>query len=258
MKILVIIVNYKDELNLRACLTSLDPDLDICVVDNSGQRTRKLEVDEFKNVKVISTGKNVGFAAGVNVVLRFARGKLKYDWVWLLNPDCIVNGGLKEFMENYADKYDIFAPVIYDTKGKIWFAGGKINRWTGECCHKINEVDWVSGCSMFISKKVFDAIGFFDEKFFLFYEDVDFCLRAKASGFRVGVIGKDNLEDEEELERLKVIHNVSQSVKNLKDKYAIEMKSKFYLLKKHGEYFYPTAGLISWMRMVKHRMSSRR
>jgi len=253
MKILVIIVSYKDEENLRECIGGLKPfGFDVYVHDNS-----------FRNL---------GFAGGVNAALRLAslaQGKLKYDWIWLLNPDCIVSvkGKLGEFKGIYgSDKgigdveYDIFSPVVYDTEGKIWFAGGKINVFTGECEHiKISnsknskerkgdrgwDTGWVSGCSMFIKPRVFENIGLFDEKFFLFYEDVDFCLRARQAGFRIGVV---------ELDGLRMTHKVSPSVNKLSNKYEIEMKSKFYLLKKHRSYFYPTAHLISRIRYLKHKL----
>jgi hypothetical protein len=252
MKILVIIVSYKDKGNLRECLRSLKSlGLDVYVHDNSRN--------------------NLGFAAGVNAALHFAQSKQKYDWVWLLNPDCTVQvkGKLDEFIRVYGNKYDIFSPVVYDEHGKIWFAGGKINKWTGECTHsptinkkqltlnkiqeKINKykdikswgTEWVSGCSMFVKPAVFEKIGFFDERFFLFYEDVDFCLRARSADFRIGTI-PDNL---------RVIHKVSQSVNKLPNKYTVEIKSKFYLLKKHWRYFFPTAYLISKLRYYKHKLN---
>lgn len=272
MKILVIIVSYKDERNLKECLASLDSCRSLPRTAMRGGNDK----DIFDIYVHDNSSNNLGFAGGVNVALRFAQGKLRYDWIWLLNPDCTaeVKGILEDFIGFYGKKFDVWSPVVYDARGEIWFAGGKINRVTGECKHvreyrgnKGNkgdgsietswETEWVSGCSMFIKPRVFEKIGFFDEKFFLFYEDVDFCLRARAAGFKIGVAGIGGIGGIGGLGGLgspRVIHKVSQSVNKLPNKYEIEMKSKFYLLKKHGDCFFPTAHLISKLRYLKHKL----
>ena len=85
-----------------------------------------------------------------------------------------------------------------EEQGKvIWYAGGKIDWKNVYCSHRgVDEVDqgqygrqeetdFVSGCCMMIRKEVFEKIGLLDKKYFLYLEDVDFCIRAKRAGFRV-------------------------------------------------------------------------
>jgi len=260
MKILVIIIAYDDMEALKQCITSLLKtgfNLKIVIVDNFG------DLPDYEKYEMIKPVRNLGFAGGVNFGIKSAgrHGGLplqQYDWVWILNPDTEVKikGILGEIKGIFGgmDKYDIFSPVIYDKKGEIWFAGGKINKWTGECTHKDKnkETAWVSGCSMFVRPKVFEKIGLFDEKFFLFYEDVDFCLRAKTAGFKIGILDEKDLG-------MRIVHNVSKSVNNLKstEKYKIESESKLYFLKKHWREFYPSAFLISWARGTKHKIELR-
>lgn len=267
MNVLIIIVAYKSNSSLKECLKSLSNlnlNFNIIIVDNFGD----VEVD--KKYQVIKPGKNLGFAGGINKALKSEGATLQqYDLIWLLNPDTAVKK-IRTGKNSLFSKYDIFSPVIYDDKGKIWFAGGKLNKITGEPgiiddknenirideytnleskveSSNKNAIDWVSGCSMFVKPKVFEKIGYFDEKFFLFWEDVDFCLRAKKAGFKIGIIAEKDLG-------FRVIHKISQSVSNLKNKYEIERKSKLYFLKKHWKELYPTAIIISWLRMMKNRL----
>jgi GT2 family glycosyltransferase len=81
----------------------------------------------------------------------------------------------------------IFSPLIYNRENNIWFAGGKINWLRMKAVHENNlkerklpfGTDYVSGCAMLVKKEVFKKIGLLSEDYFLYYEDSDFCARAK-------------------------------------------------------------------------------
>ncbi len=264
MKLLVVIVNYGDDRNLKECLGSLSQlaplfggktTIDVFVVNNG---RNELKITNYKlRIKIIKTHRNLGFAAGVNRGLKMKNVK-EYDWVWVLNPDTIIQN--KEFTNleftnlDLNSGFDVWSPVIYQSDGRVWFAGGKLDKITGEPIIIRKEVEndgdctWVSGCSMFVRPAVFAKIGLFDEKFFLFYEDVDFCLRAKKAGFKVGIVRDIPFY---------VMHKVSQSVRKIdgKEKYAIESKSKNYLIRKHWKFFWPTAKVISRIRSEKHKLT---
>ncbi|MCJ7790062.1 MAG: glycosyltransferase family 2 protein [Candidatus Atribacteria bacterium] len=146
----------------------------------------------------IQTGENLGCAGGNNVGTRYSLTH-KYDYILFLNNDTIVSSDfLKPLVEVCIQSQNIgmVGPKIYyyafpDT---IHSAGGRINLWLGKSCHigilekdigqynKKCSVDFLTGCALLVSKKVCDTVGLFDENFFLYFEDVDWCLRTRLSG----------------------------------------------------------------------------
>lgn len=274
MKILIIIVTFNSDQFLSRCLNGLKifkDNADI-VISNNGEKVKNDIIPSGLNVEILNNIKNIGFAAGVNSAIKSKNISI-YNWIWILNPDTeivkcennpIIFFNLQEKLIFKGEKSqyfpDIWSPVIYDAKDKIWFSGGKINLWTGECSHETNSArrkdnqsfrqsKWVSGCSMFVKPEVFKKIGNFDEQFFLFYEDVDFCVRARDAGYIVGVIFCRELG-------FKIIHHISSLVKNIKtkQKYSIEQKSKWHFFKKHWFKFSPSVFAISWLRNIKHNI----
>lgn len=133
--------------------------------------------------------KNIGFAAAVNVGIKKALAQ-GADKILLVNPD------IKIINVDFRDG-DIVAPVLkFKREGKwIYDYGGKVNWLIGRTTHLENskyeirnsKIDYVSGACMMIDKKVFAKIGYFDERFFMYFEDVDFCHRATKAGFYVEV-----------------------------------------------------------------------
>ncbi len=150
-------------------------------------------------IQVIETGCNLGFAGGNNAGIRHALDT-GADYVLLLNNDTTVATDLvSRLVESAATRPDggIFGPKIYfhaDPK-RIWSAGGMwladrqhfAQRGDGELDHgqydTISDDDFVVGCAMFIRREVFGRIGLLDEDFFLNYEEIDFCTRARKAGF---------------------------------------------------------------------------
>ncbi len=210
-KIFIVILNFNGGEEVLACLGSLIKEgkrtnwreYRILLVDNGSQDGSieqiknlklKMKSDNIK-IKIIENEKNLGFAAGCNVGIRYA---LEHgaQAVMLLNQDTVaVRGFLRPLLENPAE---IVSPVIKFKRGQDWVYdyGGRINWWLGRTEHfetknqepkTESQIDYVSGCAMFIKKPVFDKIGLLDERYFLYFEDVDFCLRAKATGFSVAV-----------------------------------------------------------------------
>lgn len=184
-KIAAVIVNYRSDKELKPLLKSLTRE------QKSSKKT-KLKIIVIDN----GTGKNRGFAAGANIGIRQALEE-NFEAVMLLNPDTVItNGFIDKLLISNAD---VIAPVIrFKRQGKwIFDCGGKVG-WWGRTRHlessnnPINQstnqpIDYVSGCCMMIRRKVFEKIGMLDERFFLYFEDVDFCLRAQKAGFKVTV-----------------------------------------------------------------------
>lgn len=143
----------------------------------------------------INNDDNVGYGDGIN---RIVRQRLsQYDSFLILNPDITPK---KDFVAKLAKtleenpKMGIVGPKILDERGNIWSLGGELekNRYSGSLLgygrkdqkeKGLASVDFVSGTAMLVRKEVFEKIGLFAKDYFLYYEDVDFCLRARKAGF---------------------------------------------------------------------------
>jgi N-acetylglucosaminyl-diphospho-decaprenol L-rhamnosyltransferase len=220
-RLLVVIVNYKTAALTIACLRSLEPEIrnvagvSVTVVDNaSGDGPALAEAIRAHGweswVKLEIAARNGGFSAGNNVAIRAALASANPPrFVFLLNADTEVRPGairiLLEFMDTHQE-IGIAGAGVENPDGSDWpFAFrfitptsqllnglrlGALDRlFSGHVvAHRMdqdraNRVDWVSGCSMIIRREVFDSIGLMDEDYFLYFEEVDFCLRARRAGW---------------------------------------------------------------------------
>ncbi|MDP3988170.1 MAG: glycosyltransferase family 2 protein [Candidatus Levybacteria bacterium] len=214
-KIAIVILNFNGEKDTLECLKSLEKvnvqnsEVKIIVVDNGSSQKFKVE-----DLKVIREEVNLGYSGGNNVGIKKALD-WGADYILLLNNDTIVDKDLIGEMVNVAEadeKTGIIAPKIYFEKGfefhkdrykkedlgkVIWYAGAVMD-WKNLIGHhrgvdevdmgqydKEGETDFASGCCMLIKRKVFEKIGLFDKKYFLYYEDSDFNQRVKRAGFKI-------------------------------------------------------------------------
>ncbi len=209
-QVFIIILNWNNWSDTLKCLNSLKkidyPRCEIIVVDNGSKKKLKIKSNSFKQPIIqIFNRKNLGFAEGNNIGIRYAL-KSKADYVLLLNNDTLIEKNfLKELvLQAESDpKIGMIGPKIYfldslnKKKKKIWFAGGKLTRSLfnqiimtgyGEFDYgqynKIQKVDYITGCCLLVKKQVIERIGLLDKKYFLYYEDVDWSLRAQKAGFK--------------------------------------------------------------------------
>ena len=199
-KIFIVVLNFNGNDTLNACLSSIFksdyPNFEIVVVDNdskddSFEKARVL----FPRVNFIKNPSNFGFSKGNNIGIRWALEKFA-DYVFILNNDTTIEktalSSLVQAMKKYPSA-GIASPIILASDNtNVWFAGGLIHwrKMKTEHLYSIKSempysTDYISGCAMFASKEVFKKIGLFDERFFLYYEDADFSLRAKKAGFNL-------------------------------------------------------------------------
>ncbi len=193
-----IIVNYQSEKYLKKCVASVLEkvkiiDFEIIVVNNDQS---KLNSFEDEKISVLEINKNVGFGKACNFGVEKARGEL----LCFLNPDAeIIKENIVEIIEEFKHypKIGIIGPKILTSKNRIqkWSVGRETGIWN-LFCNKIGycaiwnnlekqEVDWVTGAAMFIRQELFQQLGGFDENFFLYFEDLDLCRRARLIGFKV-------------------------------------------------------------------------
>ncbi len=205
-KITIVTLNwngYEDTLELLESLKKISyQNFDVVLVDNGseGDDVEKLESNYGGFVKVLRNKSNLGFAGGNNEGIKIALQN-NADYVLLINNDTVVE---PDILHNLIQKFNtderigIVAPKInfYAEPQKIWSAGGKISKLRGSAISfsvkrgkntslKDELVDFVSGCCMLIKRNLFSEIGYFDEKYFLYMEDADYCWRAADAGFKI-------------------------------------------------------------------------
>ncbi|MCB1110579.1 MAG: glycosyltransferase family 2 protein, partial [Chlamydiia bacterium] len=197
MNIYVVILNWNGKDDTLACLASLkevSTPHQVVVVDNGSiDGSPQAFSKKFPHVHLIETGKNLGYAEGNNVGIRYAL-KHKADAIFILNNDTIVT---KDILEKFLSRN---APIqggkalLMEDPFKIDHLGGNWNGKTGrfelvganapskEWAKPIT-MDYVCGVALFVHAHVFKAVGLFDPRFFLFWEECDWCFRAKQQGF---------------------------------------------------------------------------
>jgi len=199
----IVVLNWNGWHDTLACLRSLErltyPRCRVIVVDNgstdgSVDRIR----GSFPDVAIIETGTNLGFAGGNNVAIRRSLAK-GVPFVWLLNNDTVVSpDALRAMVEEMLRAEDVGIvgsvnramndPVTVEAWG-----GGTVNRYLGTTRRLTRagegEPAYIAGTSMLVRREVFEDVGLLDEGFFLYLEDVDFCMRATARGWRLAVAG---------------------------------------------------------------------
>jgi GT2 family glycosyltransferase len=213
----IVIVNWNGITDTRTCLDSVKKmnkqgaNVMTIVVDNgSTDDSVSILKKQYPWVVTLVTGKNLGFTGGNNVGMRYAYAH-GADLVWLLNNDTIVDADALNMVDAFDnDSVGIAGSKIYFAAGHeyhkdrytkkeqgkvLWFAGGLVDwanmyashRGVDEIDHgqydKQQQTDFVTGCSMMIRREVIAKIGYLDDAYFLYLEDLDYCLRAKRAGF---------------------------------------------------------------------------
>ena len=201
-KLFVIILNYNGKDTIKNCLDSVFcsnyPDFETVVVDNNSKDgSFEIAKNSFPKFHFIKNKNNDGFAAGNNVGIRFALEKMA-DYVFLLNNDAVLEKDTLSKLIRFAENSEagIFSPVILNRKKEIWFSGGTIKWSKMRAVHSGKrpekkvpyKTEYVTGCACLIKKEVFKKTGLFSEDYFLYYEDTDFCIRARKEGFKCMVV----------------------------------------------------------------------
>lgn len=215
MKVSVIIVNYNTGPLTGACVESLlkqelSSELEIIVVDNASQdESVSFLRSDWPEITVIANKENLGLAAGVNTGLKQAGGQ----YYLVLNPDIIALPGAMEHMVKYLQEN----PSVGIVGGKLLSPNGRLQyscfrfytpmtilqrrTWLGKTKfgrkgvarflmkdydhETIRDVDWLMGSCLMLRAAAVRQVGGMDERFFLYFEDVDWCRRMGEAGWRV-------------------------------------------------------------------------
>jgi len=158
------------------------------------KEVKELRITNYELYFIDNSENGHGYAAGANQGIRNAL-KDSCELFVIANPDItLVQFDSFDLLGSF-DHFDIWGYAMHQ-QGKTYY-GGKLDRWrmSGGLIEqkpkgRFTFVDFVSGSLMFIKKSVIDKIGFFDESYFMYYEEVDYCYRAKKSRFKIGVDSK--------------------------------------------------------------------
>jgi N-acetylglucosaminyl-diphospho-decaprenol L-rhamnosyltransferase len=178
------ILTYKTNMEiLDNCIDSISSEVKINIIENSKKFENEEHIRSKKNnINIICTGSNLGYAGGHN----YGISKVTTRYVLILNPDLICKNAYFDNVKNYLnDQVDFHIIGSQYEKDKMnkpaygLFEKKKFNPPLPIDKLNLQIVDWVVGCSMLIDLKKFSNKKLFDENFFLFYEETDFCRSVK-------------------------------------------------------------------------------
>ncbi len=204
-RVLVIVLNWNGTHDTLACLASLSaleyPNFDTLVIDNGSRVPVGPAVrHEFPNTRYIELPMNLGYAGGNNVGLRAAIAE-GYAFAYVLNNDTVVDPDCLDALVRAAMSPQVAAVggkvLRHEDPTRLWMAYGRVTwrqslialeGWGARDDGRYDtplDVEWVPGCGLLLSCAALQEIGPFDERFFAYHEDVDWCATAREHGWHV-------------------------------------------------------------------------
>ena len=218
-KITVVINTFNSEEKINQCLNSLDSKVKVIIIENSNNENFKKEIEKkYLNVNCYLTGQNLGYAKGNNLGL----SKVQTDYALILNPDTTLQKDTLDRLLITANKYKEFSvigPAKQDEYSQL-----DLNKDENE----VFQVNSLKGFAMFFNMKHFKEIGFFDENFFIYLEEIDLCKKLKKENKKIY------------LDKKVIIKHIGGSSHNENINFEMELSrnwhwmwSTFYFNKKH-------------------------
>ncbi|MCX8008910.1 MAG: glycosyltransferase family 2 protein [Patescibacteria group bacterium] len=179
--VFIILTYYPNEKSVDAIISAISPH-PIIVVDNTPKRNVP-----FEGVVYLPNEENLGYAGGMNAGLRHA-----YDhgasWMVVLNDDLVLN---RDTIRTFVKHLNACNPGLVGPFSRSL----DTKRWTAST--KQSSIDFLSGSFLAIHRLVIETIGYFYEPYFMFYEDVEYCVRARKHGFTLQTIKLPTLQHNE-------------------------------------------------------------
>jgi hypothetical protein len=241
----VILVNFNDKAHLGDCLSSLEKGIsglaaEVILVDNNSQDgSLELVRTSFPRVRLIQNAENIGYAKANNIGIKASRG----DFILFLNTDTVVPPeALPSLLTLMRGKPELGAigPALVHENKRFQVSFGRKVSFFAEILQKFilnpyykkalnhsskpREVGWLSGACLFAGRPALEDAGLFDENFFLYFEDIDLCVRMREKGWRLVFFPG-----------VKVIHTgaATTSVRRLQTRLE-NRRSQLYFYRKHN------------------------
>lgn len=205
-KISIILLNWngiQDTLECLASVFAIDyPRYEVIVADNGSRDQQGQRIKQhYPQITLIENGSNLGFAEGNNVAIRHALST-GADYVLLLNNDTTIDSdaltGFAQAIRQFPAAGIFGAKIFYHSRPKtLWYAGARWDSRRGGFMHvgmgeeddglsheQIGDQDYITGCALLVSRTVIERIGVMEPQFFVYFEETDWCHRARRAGFR--------------------------------------------------------------------------
>jgi GT2 family glycosyltransferase len=229
-KIAVIVLNYNNWNDTIECVDSLlnntYENFEVVIVDNKSTNDSIVKIkgkyDDHNQVKIIVSSKNSGYAGGNNIGIEYAL-RNEADYILVINNDTILpNTLLADLIHKAQEKEQIgviSTKIMFSDDKTLWYAGGYFSPKKASGYHigigeadqgqydEPKEVQFLTGCLLFIPKQIIDDVGYLDDVFFLYGEDLDYSLKVLRKGYKLYYEPS-----------MKIIHKVSASHKKSDEK----------------------------------------
>lgn len=270
LKLGIVIVNYRTAALTLACLESLNSvsshnKFSVIVVDNDSQDysyeylCKETEQRNWHNwVKIVASGINGGFSHGNNIAIRqFLANENPPEFIFLLNPDTYVHDQAIDLLINFLvnnPQVGIAGSRLEDPDGTGQMSSFKFHDWITELDRGFNlgvltkilkpwlgkelipenntQTDWVAGASMMIRTSVFSEIGLLDESYFMYFEEMDFCLQAARANWECWYVPAS-----------RVVHYVGQSSGVTNEKLKANRRPQYWFNSRR-RYFLKNFGIV--------------
>jgi len=209
-KIVIVLVNYNTNGDTLDCIKSIQKSVGvelpfIVLVDNNSKNAKELACfkEEYEQLHIIYNEENLGFGRANNKGIRWAQKNINFEYLLLLNNDTIIKSDslfyLKKAFKKDSKIGITTSKIMYEGQRDIvWYGGGFINYLKGfpkidDFNEKVSTdkaelskyVTFISGCTMMFSKESIQKIGGFDDKYFMYCEDLDLCMKAMDLGYKL-------------------------------------------------------------------------
>jgi len=205
----VAVVNWNGRDDTLACVESLwaaDPrPARVAVVDNASTDDSVPAISAWiarhadSGFEMLRSNENRGFAGASNLALQHLASDAGLTHFFLLNNDAAVDAGCLAEIERAlaeAPSTGIVGPTVFESgSARVWYAGGVVSKWRafGRSYHefprggaRVAPTEFVSGCAMVISRRAWDLLGPLPECYFMYFEDAEYCVRARGAGLEIG------------------------------------------------------------------------
>ena len=250
----IILVNWNQYELTNSCVKSIlncsYKNFKIILVDNCSKdkSVTKLKKD-FPNVHFIQNNSNLGFTGANNKGIQYAKSE-DYEYIMLLNNDTEVDENFIEPLLNRLNsekELGAVQPLIlnFQNKKTVWNFGGRFNKFFGipvtlnkniELNSLQNEslTEWISGCCFVFRSSLVDLIGYLDDDYFVYYEDADYSLKIKNTGYNLGIVNESIIYHHEGKSWIQ-----KKSWEGLVSPYThyLNIRNHIYFIKKHNSDF---------------------
>jgi N-acetylglucosaminyl-diphospho-decaprenol L-rhamnosyltransferase len=266
-RVAVVIVNYNTRDHVRACLATIPADTEIALVDNgSSDDSVTMVRDEFPTVTVLENEQNVGYGSAANQGVRACDA----EYVLVLNSDTLLRPDALNQLAAHLDRHPrvaIAGPRLWNGDGTVqhsrfpfpgtlaWLLENEpvvaVAAWIPPVRRRllcfspavVAPVPWVLGAALAIRREAFDEVGGFDDAFFMYYEEVDLCLRLRRAGWDVHYVPQ-----------AEVVHLGSASTSHVRAAMAVE---HFRSTLRFYRRYYRGPRLAAWLAMMRTKMAFR-